>query len=221
MIARVFLLVLALVCGCGTTPIISSGCIQTGHFWTEAPPRAQPQPAAAAVAPAPSETPGVPLQPPPHREGAGETRDDPAASRVGERARGESPGVREAAPHDAAAPPARGPVHLFKAGQPVDDDNLAVAVADDVEATREARRARRAALAAIPLGVAGFAASVAGIAVTADGAHGGDNRELAVGIPVLAVGFAALVVSMIEITRSNHHGARAILLYNERHPGCR
>jgi hypothetical protein len=112
-------------------------------------------------------------------------------------------------------------VHLIKGGQPVADDSLLVATADDDEAHREAVRARRHALAALPLGLGGVVLTIVGIALTADGAQYTKSKELWVGAPLAGVGVAALVASIVELKLSSRHGLRAVEGYNERHPGCR
>ena len=112
-------------------------------------------------------------------------------------------------------------LHLYKAGQPVPGDNLATATADDPEAHHEAHVARRDGKLALALGAIGIVFTVVGVSVTADGGHGESTPELAVGVPLAAIGVGSIIAAAIELHKSSKHGQRAVDVYDQHHPQCR
>jgi hypothetical protein len=112
-------------------------------------------------------------------------------------------------------------VHLLKGGQPVANDDLRTATADDPEANRDAQRARQHAIASLALGPIGVAFTIVGLSLTADGANNTKASELYVGAPMAGVGVAALVAAIVELKLSTKRGLRAVDGYNARHPACR
>jgi hypothetical protein len=112
-------------------------------------------------------------------------------------------------------------IHLYKAGQPVPGDNLINATADDPEAQQLARLARKHALASLALGAIGVVFTIIGVSVTADGGHGQSNTELAVGVPLAAVGVGALVAAGVEMKKSANRGESSVELYDQHHAACR
>lgn len=112
-------------------------------------------------------------------------------------------------------------VHLYKGGQPVPNDDLRTATADDPEAHAQALKARKDTVLGLVFGSIGIAFTVVGAAFLVDGARGDSNTEIAIFAPMLGVGVAGIVGSAIALKQSATHGQQAVNLYDDHHPNCR